>query len=175
MNWTDVISKAVTLYDTVSGWVYSNPVETDLIIAATVAGSLLLYTNRARRLRRKAHLILWGSLMKPQHREKLQKMRIEDAIVDVCMEMVQTGEMTSDQEAKWYVKMSRAYGLVGLMPGRNQASVKRGINIRLLRGWWTKKPKLPGDAPGGPVDPNYKPKFEVARRGLKSSKYITET
>lgn len=162
-------------YDDLPVIVYNHPVEFDIAIVAVVAGSCLYLTNRARRMRIKAHRLLAGVLMKRRDRAKYHNMKIEDAIIDACMDMVHHGDMTPDEEQKKYKQYAKAYDLTGLLPGKDQASVKRGINLRLLRGWWTKKKEmLIGPPPGGAVDPNYQPEFAVARIGLESSKYATE-
>lgn len=173
MMWNEAGSKLAVLYGALADWVYANPVETDVIIGAAVVGSLMWYTKYARRMRSRSYRLLWGTLMKRKDREKYHKMKIEDAIVDACMEMVHHGDMTPAEEAKLYVKLSKSYDLAGLMPIRDQASVKRGIRFRLRTLLGLKPAKLPGDKPGGATDPNYKPEFEVARRGLATSKYAT--
>lgn len=177
MIWSEVTTKLALIYGTAAAWVYDNPVETDVIIGLCVAGSLLLLTKRARRMQRRAHRLLWGALMKRKDREKYQKMKLEDAIVDCVENMVHEGDMTPTQAIETYTKMGKSYDLVGLMPGRDQASVKRGILYR-FRTWYyaPKKVILPGAKPGEgvEVDPNYKPEFAIVRRGLDSSKYATE-
>jgi len=173
MRWNEAIAKAEDVFGSVASWVDLNPVETDLIIVGVVAGSLLWCTNRARRMRRKAHRLMWGALMQRRDRAKYHAMKIEDAILDACMEMVVAGDMTPEEEKNKLSQMAKSFNLTGLLPGKDQASVKRGINYRLLLGWWKKKPKIPG-APEVSVDPNYKPEFAVARKGLATSKYATE-
>jgi hypothetical protein len=169
-------STAVFLFDGgIDNWVYDHAVEFDLGVGAFFVGSVILLMRRDAIARSRSMRLFRGALMKRRDRIKYHNMKIEDAIIDTCMSMVHSGDMTPEEEAAKYKQYAKAYGLTGLMPGKDQASVKRGINLRLLRGWWTAKKKmLIGAAPGVPVDPNYKPEFEVERRGLKTSKYLKE-
>lgn len=178
MNWNDLGSKVATLYVAVADWVLVNPVETDIGLGLVIAGSLLWYTKRAKKMRSRARRLMWGTLMRRKDRVKYQKMILEDFIGDAFVKMKHDGDLTDIEENLWIQKLAKAYGLTGLLPTRDQASVKRGVNWRLLQGWFTKKkPTIPGGHPSQDlvVDPNYKPEFEVARKGLNQSKYAMET
>lgn len=164
-------NQLATLLNTAAIWAFNNPVDTYILLGLVTVGSFTLLIRRDELARSKAYRLFRGAMMKRKDREKYHSMVIEDAILDACMQMVVDGDMTAEEEKRRLSKMCRSYDLTGLMPGKDQASVKRGVNFRLLRGWWAKKPRIPGDPPGGPVDPNYKPEFEAARRGLATSKY----
>lgn len=184
MTLSEAGTKLGELYVNVASFMYSNSIESyvfdhaaefDLAVFVLVVGSVILLMKRDAIARSRSMRLFRGALMKRRDRVKYHNMKIEDAIIDATMEMVHSGDMTPDEEAAIFKTYAKAYGLTGLMPGKDQASVKRGINLRLLRGWWTKsKAMWIGAPPGVPVDPNYKPVFEVARVGPDSSKYATE-
>ncbi len=180
MNWTELGNNIVTFGDDVTTWINTNPVESEVSIVLLIVGSVYLLATADQRKRSKMMRLIRGSMMKRKDREKYHKMRIEDAIVDVCMEMVQHGDMTPEQERQTYIKMAKSYDLTGLIPGKSQEAVKRAVNFRLLRGWFARKiphPSWGGAKPGEgvQVDPNYKPEFGIERRGLNTSKYLKET
>lgn len=174
MRWAEIWAHLGELYGKFASWVYDHPIETDIAIVLGVVGSIWVILSWRRRARSRVYRIIRGELMKRKDREAAQRMKFEDAIVDAAMEMVQSGDMTPAQEKEWYEFFLGNYGFKGLAPLKNLDSVKRGIRMRLRLGWALKPVKIPGDKPGGKVDPTYKPvEVEIPeRKGLETSKYV---
>ncbi len=162
-------------YHTVAEWVYQHPLETDIFIVLVVVGSIHFILRHKRVKRRRAHRLIRGALMKRKDIEAFQRMRFEDAITDMAMEMVGRGEMTEQQEREWYEFFANLYNFKGLLPqARTPESVKRSIKKRLQLHYGLQAVHIPGGPNTVTVDPNYKPVIEptVEKKGLEASKYI---
>lgn len=157
------------MYESIATWCFEHQVETDLIAVTLILWGIVALMRRQRRKRRILHRFLWGCLMKREDREKYQKMRFEDALTDAAMEMTYRGEMSSDEEKRWYLLFADKYDFVGLIPGKN---VKMGIRARLKQRYGLKSVHWPGSKPGVEhTDTSYDPVAPI-QEGLISSKYV---
>lgn len=153
--------------DEVTTWMAIHPVRVDLLVLTVVAGTIVYILRRQRKHRRILHRKVWGMYLKRKDRNKYQLMKFEDAITDVALEMVHQGDMTEEQEKMWYNFFAVSCEMKGLKPGRDQASIKRGIRTR-LKYWAKRKIIIPGDPPGVKVDPTYEGTAKL------KSKYVRE-
>lgn len=152
-----------------SSWMAIHEVETDAIVVSVIIGSCIALLRHNRNKRRRQHRFQWGTLMKRQDREKYQKMQFEDALVDAAMEMYHRGDMSDDEEKKWYIFFAEKLGMFGLKPQKN---VKQGIRSRIRTRFGLKPINIPGAKPGvDKVDETYDPHKPIAD-GLVASRYL---
>lgn len=145
-------------------------INVDVLYPVVIVWGILTLLKARRRIRRKLHRFLWGTLMKRQDREKYQDMRIEDAIVDSVMEMVHDGSMNAEEEKKKLREYADKLGLQGLLPQKN---VKKSICIRLKKRLGLKPVNIPGGIKSVIKDQTYDP-LKPDPEGLSTSKYLKE-
>lgn len=167
MNYDEVPNKLAELYGLLSVWCFNHQLETDLIIVSAVIGSCIVALKRGRRNRRRLHRFLWGTLMGHKYRDRYQKMRFEDALLDAAMEMVHRGDMNYEEEDRWYRYFAEKMEMDGFKP---QKDTKRSISRRLKSKLGLKPVNWPGDKPGVTPDKSYDPTAPIPD-GLVSSKY----
>lgn len=166
MHWNEVPGKVAELYQSAASWVYDHPVEADLIIIGAVAFCIYKFYNRQYRRRHRKFRIIRGCWMSREERERLQKMRYEDALVEASWRMIEAGEMSVDEEKRWYRKFAEAYDMAGLWPSKTVQSIIKGCRTRIA---WLRKTPKPNTfgLPEVKSDPNYSGGASV----LAKSKY----
>lgn len=170
MQWREVHLKINELYSGVSTWVYNHPVETDILIIGAVLFGIYKYTRRDVRRKRRHIRFVRGDWMSRQDRERYQLMRFEDAIGDAALDMLMEGRMSEKEEKEWYRLFAERYNMPGLLPRRDNETIKRGIRGRIR--FYRRRLKLPAMFGGGVrkviPDKGYVPETDT---GLAKSKF----
>lgn len=185
MNWTGLQQLFAETYKTVSEWVYTHPLRTDIVIGLAVLGGIAYLLSRRGNARRRARHIRWGvRMVRSKNREAFEKSLISYGITDAIEEAVYRGDMTPERAKHWYDSFANYYQMDELRPRKDKDSVKKSIRRRINTGIHRIKAIIPGIPPlpwkvitgeekVKGVDSNYKPVHEAPKLGTKRSKYAT--
>lgn len=127
------LKRALEWVHTIPDWVVLHPIRTDLIIVLGVILVALYLLGRQKKAQRRAHRLYRGIMMRKENLTLLQRMNIEDAICNVCLDMNLAGQMTDDQEKEWYRLFAVKMGMDGMVPRKSNYHIKKAIKARLYK------------------------------------------